>query len=193
MEKNLMWYKDKRIENLSEILMDKEYEVIKTDSIKEAKSRILSLLAKDKKIALGDTWELNDEEFIKELEKFDFYNFFTCDKEKREEVRRESLLADIALLEGEFITQNGQVVVVGDYNTSSTLFGAKKIIILLSEKKIIKNLDAAFKRVDDLEKYYRMRSEKMGNSCDGLSIGVIENARKFPGRITLVISRDSEE
>lgn len=187
MDKNVLWYKNKRVEELSKVLLDKEYLIHCVESLEEGKERIISLLNKDKTIALGDTWELNTEEFIERLKECKFFNYMEAG-EKKEEIKRDSLTAEIAILEGEFISEDGQIVMVGDYNTSSALFGAENIIILLSENKIVKNLDIALDRVEKLKKYYKLKNEKLGNLNDGLSIGVIENGRKFNKRITLIFT-----
>lgn len=187
MDKNVLWYKNKRVEELSKVLLDKEYLIHCVESLEEGKERIISLLNKDKTVALGDTWELNTEEFIERLKECKFFNYMEAG-EKKEEIKRDSLTAEIAILEGEFISEDGQIVMVGDYNTSSALFGAENIIILLSENKIVKNLDVALDRVEKLKKYYKLKNEKLGNLNDGLSIGVIENGRKFNKRITLIFT-----
>lgn len=187
MDKNVLWYKNKRVEELSKVLLDKEYLIHCVESLEEGKERIISLLNKDKIVALGDTWELNTEEFIERLKECKFFNYMEAG-EKKEEIKRDSLTAEIAILEGEFISEDGQIVMVGDYNTSSALFGAENIIILLSENKIVKNLDIALDRVEKLKKYYKLKNEKLGNLNDGLSIGVIENGRKFNKRITLIFT-----
>lgn len=187
MDKNVLWYKNKRVEELSKVLLDKEYLIHCVESLEEGKERIISLLNKDKTVALGDTWELNTEEFIERLKECKFFNYMEAG-EKKEEIKRDSLIAEIAILEGEFISEDGQIVMVGDYNTSSALFGAENIIILLSENKIVKNLDIALDRVEKLKKYYKLKNEKLGNLNDGLSIGVIENGRKFNKRITLIFT-----
>lgn len=187
MDKNVLWYKNKRVEELSKVLLDKEYLIHCVESLEEGKERIISLLNKDKTVALGDTWELNTEEFIERLKECKFFNYMEAG-EKKEEIKRDSLTAEIVILEGEFISEDGQIVMVGDYNTSSALFGAENIIILLSENKIVKNLDIALDRVEKLKKYYKLKNEKLGNLNDGLSIGVIENGRKFNKRITLIFT-----
>lgn len=187
MDKNVLWYKNKRVEELSKVLLDKEYLIHCVESLEEGKERIISLLNKDKTVALGDTWELNTEEFIERLKECKFFNYMEAG-EKKEEIKRDPLTAEIAILEGEFISEDGQIVMVGDYNTSSALFGAENIIILLSENKIVKNLDIALDRVEKLKKYYKLKNEKLGNLNDGLSIGVIENGRKFNKRITLIFT-----
>ena len=187
MDKNVLWYKNKRVEELSKVLLDKEYLIHCVESLEEGKERIISLLNKDKTVALGDTWELNTEEFIERLKECKFFNYMEAG-EKKEEIKRDSLTAEIAILEGEFISEDGQIVMVGDYNTSSALFGAENIIILLSENKIVKNLDIALDRVEKLKKYYKLKNEKLGNLNDGLSIGVFENGRKFNKRITLIFT-----
>ena len=57
---------------------------------------------------------------------------------------------------------------------------------MISENKVLKDIDSAFKRISDYEKYYRMRTEKLKNKNDGLSIGIIENGKKFSKKISIV-------
>ena len=187
MEENLRWYKEKKLDRLCEVLLDKGYLIHRVFSVKDAQEKILSLLNREQTVALGDSWELMDDEFISKLKEFKFYNRFGQDSEK---VKRESLLAEMAIIEGELITEDGQILVVGDYNTSSALFGAENIIILISENKIIKDLNSGFAKIAEHEKYYKMRAEKLQNKNDGLSIGIIENGRKFSKRISLVITTE---
>lgn len=187
MEENLRWYKEKKLDRLCEVLLDKGYLIHRVFSVKDAQEKILSLLNREQTVALGDSWELMNDEFISKLKEFKFYNRFGQDFEK---VKRESLLAEMAIMEGELITEDGQILVVGDYNTSSALFGAENIIILISENKIIKDLNSGFAKIAEHEKYYKMRAEKLQNKNDGLSIGIIENGRKFSKRISLVITTE---
>lgn len=187
MDKNVLWYKNRRVEELSKVLLNKEYLIHCVESLEEGKERIISLLNKDKTVALGDTWELNTKEFVENLKEYKFFNYMEAGDNK-EEIKRDSLTAEVAILEGEFITKDGQIVMVGDYNTSSALFGAENIIILLSENKIVKNLEIALNKVEKLKKYYELRNEKLENFNDGLSVGIIENGRKFNKRITLVFT-----
>lgn len=187
MEENLRWYKEKKLDRLCEVLLDKGYLIHRVFSVKNAQEKILSLLNREQTVALGDSWELMNDKFISKLREFKFYNRFGEDSEK---VKRESLLAEMAIIEGELITEDGQILVVGDYNTSSALFGAENIIILISENKIIKDLNSGFAKIAEHEKYYKMRAEKLQNKNDGLSIGIIENGRKFSKRISLVITTE---
>lgn len=187
MEENLRWYKEKKLDRLCEVLLDKGYLIHRVFSVKDAQEKILSLLNKEQTLALGDSWELMSNEFVEKLKEFKFYNRFG---ENSEKVKRESLLAEMAILEGEFITEDGQVLVVGDYNTSSALFGAENIILLLSENKIVKDLNSGFSKISEYERYYKMRVEKLKNINDGLSIGIIENGKKFSKRITIVLTTE---
>ena len=141
MEENLRWYKEKKLDRLCEVLLDKGYLIHRVFSVKDAQEKILSLLNREQTVALGDSWELMNDEFISKLKEFKFYNRFGQDSEK---VKRESLLAEMAIIEGELITEDGQILVVGDYNTSSALFGAENIIVLISENKIIKDLNETY-------------------------------------------------
>ena len=88
MDKNVLWYKNKRVEELSKVLLDKEYLIHCVESLEEGKERIISLLNKDKTVALGDTWELNTEEFIERLKECKFFNYMEAG-EKKEEIKRD--------------------------------------------------------------------------------------------------------
>ena len=134
MEENLRWYKEKKLDRLSSVLLDKGYLIHRVFTVKDAQEKILSLLDKNKTTALGDSWELMGKDFINKLRE---YNFFDRFKENSEEIKRSSLTANTAVIEGEYITEKGQILVVGDFNTSSALFGAENLIVLVSENKIV--------------------------------------------------------
>lgn len=70
---------------------------------------------------------------------------FIIDLKKLLKKQKELLFTQIAIIEGELVTEDGQILVVGDYNTSLSLFGAEKIIVLISENKVLKDIDSAFK------------------------------------------------
>ena len=185
MEENLRWYKEKKLDRLSSVLLDKGYLIHRVFTVKDAQEKILSLLDKNKTTALGDSWELMGKDFINKLRE---YNFFDRFKENGEEIKRNSLTANTAVIEGEYITEKGQILVVGDYNTSSALFGAENLIILVSENKIVKDINAGFDKIKENERYYKMRAKKLYNLNEGFSIGVIENGKKFEKRISVVMS-----
>ena len=185
MEENLKWYKEKKLDRLSSVLLDKGYLIHRVFTVKDAQEKILSLLDKNKTTALGDSWELTGKDFINKLRE---YNFFDRFKENGEEIKRNSLTANIAVIEGEYITEKGQILVVGDYNTSSALFGAENLIVLVSENKIIKDVNTGFDKIKENEKYYQLRARRLNNINEGFSIGIIENGKKFEKRISVVMS-----
>lgn len=185
MESNLRWYKEKNLDRLSSVLLDKGYLIHRVFSVKDAQEKILSLLDKEKTTALGDSWELMDKEFINRLREYNFYDRFKGESEK---IKRESLTAYTAIIEGEYITENGQILIVGDYNTSSALFGAENLIVLVSENKIIKDVNTGFDKIKENEKYYQLRARRLNNINEGFSIGIIENGKKFEKRISVVMS-----
>lgn len=185
MESNLRWYKEKNLDRLSSVLLDKGYLIHRVFSVKDAQEKILSLLDKEKTTALGDSWELMDKEFINRLREYNFYDRFKGESEK---IKRESLTAHTTIIEGEYITENGQILIVGDYNTSSALFGAENLIVLVSENKIIKDVNTGFDKIKENEKYYQLRARRLNNINEGFSIGIIENGKKFEKRISVVMS-----
>ena len=56
--------------------MDKGYIIHRVFSIEDAKNKILSLLTNDKTIALGDGWDLINDEFIDNLRKYKLFDRF---------------------------------------------------------------------------------------------------------------------
>ena len=166
--------------------MDKGYIIHRVFSIEDAKKKILSLLTNDKTIALGDGWDLINDEFIDNLRKYKLFDRFN-NNETDENAKRESLLSNVAIVEGELITEDGQIFVVGDYNVSLSLFASEKLILLVSANKIVKDVNHGFTKIESMNKYYKMRSDNLNNVNDGLSIGLIENGKKFPNRITVII------
>ena len=61
------------------------------------------------------------------------------------------------------------------------------MILLVSANKIVKDVNHGFTKIESMNKYYKMRSDNLNNVNDGLSIGLIENGKKFPNRITVII------
>ena len=72
MEENLRWYKEKKLDRLCEVLLDKGYLIHRVFSVKDAQEKILSLLNREQTVALGDSWELMNDEFISKLKEFKF-------------------------------------------------------------------------------------------------------------------------
>lgn len=185
-EENIKWYRERELDRLSSVLLDKGYIIHRVFSIEDAKNKILSLLTNDKTIALGDGWDLINDEFIDNLRKYKLFDRFN-NNETDENAKRESLLSNVAIVEGELITEDGQIFVVGDYNVSLSLFASEKLILLVSANKIVKDVNHGFTKIESMNKYYKMRSDNLNNVNDGLSIGLIENGKKFPNRITVII------
>ena len=67
MEENLRWYKEKKLDRLCEVLLDKGYLIHRVFSVKDAQEKILSLLNREQTVALGDSWELMNDEFISKI------------------------------------------------------------------------------------------------------------------------------
>lgn len=75
-EENIKWYRERELDRLSSVLLDKGYIIHRVFSIEDAKKKILSLLTNDKTIALGDGWDLINDEFIDNLRKYKLFDRF---------------------------------------------------------------------------------------------------------------------
>ena len=77
-------------------------------------------------------------------------NLFTeVDHLKREELRRESILADYNLQSCHAVTENGQLLIASGMGNqiAAIAYASKHIIFVVGVQKIVKNLDEAFERI----------------------------------------------
>jgi len=180
MDKTQQWYAQKKLDRMTILLLQKQYLVHKAESQEEAEQLMSSFLSDDNTVTLGDTWNFNHQQFINTLQK---YNPNIVDFTER----RIQLISDIGILEGEYLTKNGEIILVGDYNTALGIFGAKQIYIFLSQNSLIDNFFEAIRKIKEMEKYYKERTQNQLHLQENVSIGIIENGRKFDGRIHIIL------
>ncbi len=180
MDKNIKWYIEKRVDRIHHSLLAKQFTVTSVQDIEEAKDKMISLLSSDKSIVLGDTLNFSSDDFTSKLS---MINPDIIDIKKR----RELLTCDIGIIEGEFVTTKGEIILACDFNVSLGLFGAKTIYIFLNQNAVVDNFPHAVKKIRERNEYYMERSIKIGNHSENLSIGMIENGRKFEDRIHIIL------
>lgn len=188
-----------------EILNRKGYVSYYAEDKEEAREKILSLIPEGSSIAVGGSETLVSMNIIDEFrsEKYRFFDRYKdLPYEEIYEIYRQSLLSDYLVSSTNAITRNGQLV-----NTDSSgnrvaamIIGPKKVIIVAGANKIVDNLEDAFKRIKDIAPMNAtrvhhdapcvntgrcMNCEVKGSVCN--YTGIIENGRKEPGRITVIL------
>ncbi len=139
-------------------LEDNGFIVRTVETKEEAMEAIKSLIPKGSSVMNGASTTLNQIGFLEYLKSGDHgWNNLHAnilaeqDKEKQNKLRKESVLSDYYLGSAHAVTETGEVLVAS--NTGSQLphlaFTSTHIILVVSTKKIAKNLDEAMKRIDE--------------------------------------------
>ena len=188
-----------------DILNEKGYVSFYAEDKEEAKKKILSLIPEGASISVGGSETLSSMNLIEEFrsEKYKFFDRYkNIPYEEVYEIYRQSLLSDYFISSTNAITRNGQLVNTDSSGNriASMIIGPRNVIVVAGANKIVNNLDDAFKRIKDIAPMNATRVHheapcvKTGicMNCEVESsvcnyTGIIENGRKEPGRITVII------
>jgi len=188
-----------------DILNEKGYVSFYAEDKEEAKKKILSLIPEGASISVGGSETLSSINLIEEFrsEKYKFFDRYkNIPYEEVYEIYRQSLLSDYFISSTNAITRNGQLVNTDSSGNriASMIIGPRNVIVVAGANKIVNNLDDAFKRIKDIAPMNATRVHheapcvKTGRcmNCEVESsvcnyTGIIENGRKEPGRITVII------
>jgi L-lactate utilization protein LutB len=192
-------------EEIVDILNEKGYISYYAEDKEEAKQKILSLIPEGSSISVGGSETLGAMNIIEEFrsEKYKFFDRFQkMPYEELYEVYRESLLSDYFVSSTNAITKKGQLVNrdSSGNRVASMIIGPKNVIIIAGVNKVVETLEEAFKRIKEIAPMNAMRvghktpCTNTGN-CTNCEIqssvcnytGIIENGRKEPGRITVIV------
>ncbi|MDO5518823.1 MAG: lactate utilization protein, partial [Clostridium sp.] len=188
-----------------EILKEKGYTAYYAEDREEAKKLIIDLIPEGSSVSVGGSETLGamnmTEEFRKPKYKF-FDRFKKMPYEEMYEVYRQSLLSDYFVSSTNAITMQGQLVNTDSSGNrvASMIIGPKHVIIAAGANKIVDNLEEAFKRI---KKIAPMNAIRVGHHTPCAETGrcmhceiqnsvcnytaIIENGRKEPGRITVIM------
>ena len=149
---------DTSLNKTIESLKQKGYEVHSVEDKEKALEEIIKIIPKDSSVMNGSSVTLEQIGFQNYLEKGDhgwinLHKKITDqpDAEKRSKLRRESVLSDYYLGSVHALIEDGDYLVAS--NTGSQLphvvFTSPNVIFVVSTKKIVKDLSAAFKRLEE--------------------------------------------
>lgn len=187
------------------ILNEKGYISYYAEDREEAKKKIMSLIPEGASVSVGGSETLGAMNMIEEFrsEKYKFFDRYQeMSYKERYELYRQSLLSDYFISSTNAITRNGQLVNTDSSGNrvASMIIGPKKVIIIAGANKIVDNLEDAFKRIKEIAPMNATRVHhdapcvKTGRcmNCETIETvcnytGIIENGRKEPGRITVIM------
>lgn len=187
---------DAVVERTAEALRKRGMEVTVVNSSEEAKKKVLELIPEGAEVGAGSSATLNEIGVTKEIDESGRYDsvrkriMAITDEKERAEARRKNLGPRYGLGSVQAITQEGQLVSASATGSQLSLyvFGAEKLILVAGTQKIVKNIDDAFRRIN--EYVLQLESERMRKlyGAPGSSVNkilIIEKER--PGRIHLFL------
>lgn len=116
--------------------------------------------------------------------------------EEKQEVERKVFNADYYLASSNAVTEDGRLYNVDGYNNrvSAMLFGPKKVILVVGYNKIVKDIEDAKKRMEDIAAPANCIRLNLPNPCvkTGHCMHCNLPTRICNGEVTISFQRDSE-
>lgn len=152
MDNNLKWVKEQRIERTIKALNDNNMNGYLVNTKEELINKIEELVSKNSVVACGGSMSLFETGVIDHL-RSGRYKFLDRYKqgltlEEINEIFRNSFFADAYFASSNAITEDGKLYNVdGNGNrVAAMLFGPSRVILVVGENKIVKDIDEAIKR-----------------------------------------------
>src|SRR5258708_1803561 len=188
-----------QVDSLAANLRERNFEVVVVDSPAEVKGEVLARIPDGAQVHSGKSKTLEDAGVFKELmesDRFDFIRRRTMKMDRAtqgDEIRRLGAAPEVMLGSVQAVTEAGQMVVtsasgsqIGPYAS-----GAGKLILVVGSQKIVPDLEAAFRRIQEYVFPWedaRLR-EQIGIGTAITRTLIIE--RDFrPGRATVILVRE---
>jgi L-lactate utilization protein LutB len=130
-----------------------KFDAVYVRSREEALQSILQRVPSQATVGAGDSLTLKQIGVFEELKKRGFTLFWPFDenvaKEKRRNVARKALLADIFLSGSNALTMDGKIVNVdaSGNRVAGMIFGPKRAIVVVGVNKIVRNVEEALERI----------------------------------------------
>ncbi len=187
------------LEKLAQRLRDRNFEVVVVDDGEQAKTEVLKRVPQGASIHSGKSKTLEDIGLFKELmedERYDFIRRRTMKMDRRTqmgEINKMSATPDVMVNSAHAVTEAGQIVITSASGSQigPIASGAGHLILVIGSQKVVPDLDAAFRRINDVAFPYedaRLR-EQLGVGTKITRTLILE--RDFmPGRTTVILVRE---
>lgn len=152
MDNNVKWVKEQKIERTIKALNDNNMNGYLVNTKEELIEKIKELVEENSVVSCGSSMTLFETGVIEHLRssRYKFLDRYEerLTKEEINKIFRESFLADAYFASSNAVTEDGKLYNVdGNGNrVAAMLFGPSKVILVVGENKIVKNIDEAIKR-----------------------------------------------
>jgi hypothetical protein len=190
---------------MSDVLTGKGYDAHYAEDLTVAKGLVLGMIPARSSVAMGGSETLAAMNLVELFRQGD-YQFFDRYQpvpfEETVEIYRQSMLADFLVTGTNAITRKGELVNVDSSGNrvAGMIFGPRRVIVVAGANKVVKDLDAALQRLKEIAPMNAVRNghqtpcRETGRCMDCQiqarmcnSIGIINNGKKFPGRISVIM------
>jgi len=189
------------LERTAEALRAKGYEVFVADDAATARQIVLDKVPKGAEVSQGASKTLEEIGVTAAIEESGDYDAIRPKTRKldysteagRAEGRKMGAVPDFWLNSVHAVTEDGRLVIAS--NTGSQLgplaFGAGHVVFVIGTHKIVKDLDEAFRRIDEhIVPLENVRMQAMYGVNTNVSKVLIINKEVRPGRFTIVFVQE---
>jgi L-lactate utilization protein LutB len=150
------WHTAKRVERTVNALKENGFEVVYASTRSDALQEVLNRVPTDALVGVGGSITVRELGLIDALNQrgHRVAEHWSSDlaPDERMAIRRQQLISDVFLTSSNAITESGHLVNVdgAGNRVAAMIFGPKKVIVVAGVNKIVKNLEEALDRVNDV-------------------------------------------
>jgi L-lactate utilization protein LutC len=187
------------LEALAARWRERNFEVVIVENGEEARSEVFKRIPDGASVHSGKSKTLEDSGIFQELMSNDRYDFvrrrtMKLDRMKdRDEIRRLGAAPDVMVNSAHAVTEAGQILITSASGSQigPIASGAGHVILVIGSQKIVPDLEAAFRRIQDVVFPYedaRLR-EQLGIGTKNTRTLILESDF-LPGRTTVLLVRE---
>ena len=154
MNANKLWWIEERMKKTVEKLKAHDFDAVYVKTKDDAVKEIHKYVTSETKVGVGGSITIRELGILEPLKErgnivYDHWAAGDSRGEQSREIRKSQLTSDLFLSSSNAVTMEGELVNVDGIGNrvSAITFGPKKVIIVAGYNKIVKNVDAAIKRV----------------------------------------------
>ncbi len=190
---------EKSIEKTANALRERGIDVVIVQNREDAKRKVIELIPKKAEVLHVASVTLEQIGVSKHIdESGDFESLGVrirgiSDAAERERLRKLTLSPEYAVGSAHAVTEDGQIVDVSASGSQIPVYayGAEHLILVVGTQKIVKNLDAALKRVYEYVLPLESERARKAYNVPGSSVNkILIIEKEKPGRTTLIFVRE---
>jgi acyl-CoA hydrolase len=185
------------LEALAERLRTRNFEVLIVDDAAAATAEVMSRVPDGSQVHTGKSKTLEDVGIFQEFmdnEKYDFIRRRTLKMDRntqRDEMRVAGAAPDIMVNSAHAVTEAGQIVITSATGSQigPIASGAGKVILVVGSQKVVPDLAAAFRRIEDYVIPYEEDRLGVAHGVAKMNRTLILEGEFAPGRTTIILVR----